>query len=166
MDRLNPWILGATAAITFSILSATCALAAALFPDATVRFFNAWFPFMDEAAEIPLYHEEHFDGSGYPRGLAGTVIPLWARLFAVIDTLDAMTSDRPYRKGLSFDAACAEILRFARARFDPYALDAFVADETTLRNMVKLRCGDATLAGSPTSNGRTERPWGIRKGET
>ncbi len=47
MDRLNPWILGATAAITFSILSATCALAAALFPDGTVGFFNAWFHGLD-----------------------------------------------------------------------------------------------------------------------
>ncbi len=123
-------------------------------------------PFMDEAAEIVLYHEEHFDGSGYPRGLAGTAIPLWPRLFAVIDTLDAMTSDRPYRKGLSFDAACAEILRFARAQFDPDALDVFVAEETRLRNMVKLKCGDATLEGPLTSNGRTERPWGISRGET
>ena len=122
-------------------------------------------PFMDEAAEIVLNHEERFDGSGYPRGLAGTAIPLWARLFAVIDTLDAMTSDRPYRNGLSFDAACAEILHFAGTQFDPDALDVFVAEETTLRNMVELKCGGATLGGPPTSNGQTEQPQGISKGE-
>jgi HD-GYP domain-containing protein (c-di-GMP phosphodiesterase class II) len=68
-------------------------------------------PFMAEAAEIVLCHEERYDGTGYPRGLVGEKITLWARLFAVIDTLDAMSSDRPYRKALSFDAARAEILR-------------------------------------------------------
>jgi HD-GYP domain-containing protein (c-di-GMP phosphodiesterase class II) len=102
-------------------------------------------PFMGDAAEIVLSHEERFDGSGYPRGLAGEAIPLWARLFAVIDTLDAITSDRPYRKGLSFDVARSEILRFAGTQFDPVALDAFVAEETTLRNMVDLKCGTATF---------------------
>src|SRR3990172_3802093 len=59
-------------------------------------------PFMAEAAEIVLSHEEHFDGRGYPRGQAGNAIPLWARLFAAIDALDAITSDRPYRKALTF----------------------------------------------------------------
>jgi HD-GYP domain-containing protein (c-di-GMP phosphodiesterase class II) len=100
-------------------------------------------PFMDEAAEIVLNHEERFDGSGYPRGLAGTAIPLSARLFAVIDTLDAITSDRPYRNGLSFDVACAEILRFAGTQFDPQAVATFVAEEATLRGMVELKCGVA-----------------------
>jgi putative nucleotidyltransferase with HDIG domain len=106
-------------------------------------------PFMNEAAEIVLNHEERFDGKGYPRGLAGAAIPLWARLFAVIDTLDAITSDRPYRKGLSFDAACGEILRSAGTQFDPLALDTFVAEETTLRNMVDLKCGTAIPPAAP-----------------
>ncbi len=86
-------------------------------------------PFMAEAAEIVLCHEERFDGTGYPRGLSGEAIPLAARLFAVIDTLDAMTSDRPYRKGLSFDAAKSEILRLAGTQFDPLAVEAFGAEE-------------------------------------
>lgn len=98
-------------------------------------------PFMAEAAEIVLCHEERFDGSGYPRGLADAAIPLAARLFAVIDTLDAMTSDRPYRKGLSFDAAQAEILRLAGTQFDPLAVEAFSAEEKTLREMVAMKCG-------------------------
>lgn len=103
-------------------------------------------PFMAEAAEIVLSHEERFDGSGYPRGLAGDAIPLWAKLFAVIDTLDAMTSDRPYRKGLSFDAAKAEILRLTGTQFDPLVVEAFSAEEKTLREMVAVKCGMTPIA--------------------
>lgn len=98
-------------------------------------------PAMSEAAQIVLCHEERFDGSGYPRGLAGEQIPLWARLFAVIDTLDAITSDRPYRKGAGFDAARAEMLSVSGTQLDPLALEAFVAEEATLREMVELKCG-------------------------
>jgi HD-GYP domain-containing protein (c-di-GMP phosphodiesterase class II) len=99
-------------------------------------------PFMATATEIVLSHEERYDGSGYPRGLRGEEIPLWARLFAVIDTLDAMTSDRPYRKGLSYDAARTEILRMAGTQFDPVAVQAFVAEEQVLRDMVRLKCSE------------------------
>lgn len=102
-------------------------------------------PFMAEAAEIVLCHEERFDGTGYPRGLSGEAIPLAARLFAVIDTLDAMTSDRPYRKGQSFDLAKAEIMRLAGTQFDPLAVEAFSAEEKTLREMVALKCGMAPI---------------------
>ena len=62
-------------------------------------------PFLKEAAEIVLSHQECYDGSGYPRGLKGEEIPLGARIFAVADTLDAMISDRPYRKALPISAA-------------------------------------------------------------
>ena len=99
-------------------------------------------PFMAEARELVLTHEERFDGSGYPRGLAGEAIPLWARLFAVIDTLDAVTSDRPYRGARSFDEAKDGILRAAGRQFDPRAVEAFVAEEQTLRTMVAVKCGD------------------------
>ncbi|WP_367266798.1 HD-GYP domain-containing protein [Propionivibrio sp.] len=68
-------------------------------------------PAFDEAAQITLCHEERYDGGGYPAGLRGSDIPLGARLFAVIDTLDAMTNDRPYRKALDFETAKAEIQR-------------------------------------------------------
>ena len=74
------------------------------------------------------------------RGLAGPDIPLGARLFAVIDTLDAMTSDRPYRRALSFGAASEEIGRMRGAQFDPVAVETFHAEETTLRQMVTLKC--------------------------
>ena len=102
-------------------------------------------PFMREAAEIVLSHEERFDGTGYPRGLAGDAIPWGARLFAVIDTLDAMTSDRPYRKALSFEAADEEIRRMAGSQFDPEAVAAFESEAGTLREMVALKCGEASM---------------------
>src|SRR3989338_692927 len=97
-------------------------------------------PEMKEAAEIVLSHEERFDGSGYPRGLRGEQICLGARLFAVIDTLDAITSDRPYRKASSFEQARDEIVRMSGTQFDPAAVQAFLAEETTLREMVDAKC--------------------------
>lgn len=97
-------------------------------------------PFMVEAAEIVLCHEERYDGTGYPRQLTGNEIPFGARLFAVIDTLDAMTSDRPYRKALSFDIARDEILRQSGTQFDPMVMEVFVAKEQTLRTMVAVKC--------------------------
>ena len=106
-------------------------------------------PFMAKAAELVLSHEERFDGSGYPRGLAGAAIPLWARLFAVIDTLDAITSDRPYRRGRAFDTACAEILAQSGSQFDPLGLEVFVAEESSLREMVELKCGTAAMRTAP-----------------
>lgn len=98
-------------------------------------------PDMALAAQVVRCHEERFDGTGYPRGLKGEDIPLGARLFAVIDTLDAMTSDRSYRKAMSFDAAKDEIVRMAGTQFDPLAVEAFLLDEATLREMVAVKCG-------------------------
>ncbi|OGS93918.1 MAG: response regulator [Gallionellales bacterium RIFCSPLOWO2_12_FULL_57_18] len=95
---------------------------------------------MKEAAEIVLSHEERFDGSGYPRGLRGEQISLGARLFAVVDTLDAITSDRPYRKASLFEQARDEIVRMSGTQFDPAAVQAFLAEETTLREMVEAKC--------------------------
>lgn len=100
-------------------------------------------PFMERAAEIVLCHEERYDGSGYPSGLAGDAIPFGARLFAVIDTLDAITSDRPYRAAQSYDVAKAEIVHCTGAQFDPQAVDAFLAEEAVLRAMVAVKCGIA-----------------------
>jgi HD-GYP domain-containing protein (c-di-GMP phosphodiesterase class II) len=98
-------------------------------------------PFLAAAAGIVLSHEERYDGSGYPRGLAGAAIPLWSRLFAVIDTLDAITSDRPYRQAMGYDAAKEEIVAAAGTQFDPAAVAAFVAEEAALRAMVAVKCG-------------------------
>ena len=84
-------------------------------------------PFLQEAAEIVYAHQEHYDGSGYPRGLKGDQIPLGARIFAVADTLDAITSDRPYRKGTTFGAARLEIKRCSGTQFDPKVVAVYLS---------------------------------------
>ena len=83
-------------------------------------------PFLRDANEIVYAHQESFDGSGYPRGLKGEQIPLGARIFAIADTLDAITSDRPYRKGRSFGEAQAEIARCSGRQFDPAIVEVFL----------------------------------------
>jgi len=83
-------------------------------------------PFLAEASEIVFCHQEHYDGSGYPNQLRGGEIPIGARIFAVADTLDAITSDRPYRRASSFDAARQEILRCSGSQFDPSVVEVFL----------------------------------------
>ena len=83
--------------------------------------------FLKPAAEIVLAHQERWDGSGYPRKLAAEQIPLGARIFMIADTLDAVTSDRPYRKAASFAMAREEISRCAATQFDPRCVEAFTA---------------------------------------
>jgi putative nucleotidyltransferase with HDIG domain len=83
-------------------------------------------PFLAGAAEIVYCHQEHYDGSGYPRGIRGREIPIGARIFAVADTLDAITSDRPYRNARSFDAAREEILRCSGSQFDSAVVEIFL----------------------------------------
>jgi diguanylate cyclase (GGDEF)-like protein len=83
-------------------------------------------PFLAKAAEIVLHHHEAYDGSGYPSGLAGNNIPLGARIFAVADAFDAITTARPYRKALSPAIACAEIGRCSGTQFDPQIVAAFL----------------------------------------
>ncbi|HVJ07996.1 MAG TPA: HD domain-containing phosphohydrolase [Acidisarcina sp.] len=84
-------------------------------------------PFLHDAAEIVYSHQEHFDGSGYPRGLKGEEIPLGARVFAIADALDAITSDRPYRCANSFEAARREIRRCAGTQFDPAIVETYLS---------------------------------------
>jgi len=85
-------------------------------------------PFLRDAAEIVYSHHERYDGSGYPRGLKEKKIPLGARIFAVADTLDAITSDRPYRpsRRLPLNSAREEIQRWSGTQFDPAVVKAFV----------------------------------------
>jgi len=83
-------------------------------------------PFLAEAAEIVLTHHERWDGSGYPRGLKGAEIPLNSRIFAVADTVDAMTSDRPYRSALSFQDARNEIKQKAGILYDSQVAEVFL----------------------------------------
>ena len=83
--------------------------------------------FLEKSLPVVIAHQERYDGSGYPRGLKGREIPLGARIFAVVDTLDAMTSDRPYRKALSYEVARDEIVRNAGIQFDPKVVELFLS---------------------------------------
>lgn len=83
-------------------------------------------PFLRPASNIVRCHHESFDGTGYPRGLCGPEIPLGARVFVVADTVDAITSDRPYRKAQPLTAAKNEILRCTGTQFDPAVTQAFL----------------------------------------
>ena len=84
---------------------------------------------------VVRHHHERWDGSGYPDQLAGEQIPLGARVFAVADALDAMTSDRPYRPALRWSAAREEIVSQAELQFDPDVVDAFRTGESELREI-------------------------------
>jgi HD-GYP domain-containing protein (c-di-GMP phosphodiesterase class II) len=84
-------------------------------------------PFLRDAAEIVLAHQEFFDGTGYPRGLQGEEIPLGARIFAIADSMDAMLSDRPYRRALPMSYAREEIQRCAGTQFDPKVVKVFLS---------------------------------------
>ncbi len=90
---------------------------------------------MKEIAELVYSHQERYDGSGYPRGLKGDQICLGARIFAVIDAYDAMRSDRPYRKALSPELACNEIVRCNGSHFDPAVVDAFLRHQNALESI-------------------------------
>jgi two-component system, cell cycle response regulator len=84
----------------------------------------AHIPFLGPASLLVRHHHERWDGRGYPDGLAGEAIPLGARIFAVADTFDAMTNDRPYRAALSWEEALAELERCAGSQFDPAVVAA------------------------------------------
>jgi putative nucleotidyltransferase with HDIG domain len=82
--------------------------------------------FLEPSLELVLYHQEKFDGSGYPYGLAGDDIPIEARAFAVVDAWDAMTNERPYRKPMSTEHAATELIDCSGSHFDPVVVDAFL----------------------------------------
>ena len=84
-------------------------------------------PFLTEASEIVYSHQEKFDGTGYPRGLKGEEIPLGSRIFSVADTLDAITSNRPYRAAQTLSAAREEIHRWSGRQFDPEVVKVFLS---------------------------------------
>ena len=91
--------------------------------------------FQGEGLRVVRSHHERWDGHGYPDRLTGTDIPLGARIFAVADALDAMTSNRPYRNAVSWAAAGREILAQSKRQFDPAVVKSFVARERSLREI-------------------------------
>jgi putative nucleotidyltransferase with HDIG domain len=83
-------------------------------------------PGMREAVQVVHAHHERYDGRGYPNGLKGEEIPVVARLFSIVDTVDAITCDRPYRMAQPFEKAFEEVRRHRGTQFDPRAVDSFL----------------------------------------
>lgn len=107
-------------------------------------------PALKLAAEIALSHHEHWNGAGYPLGLAGAAIPLSGRIVAVADALEAMTSDRPHRPAMSFEAAEGIVLAASGTQFDPEVARAFQSARLHCR-LIHERTG--RHAGTPASAG-------------
>ncbi len=81
---------------------------------------------LKEMSKIVRYHQESYDGSGYPEGLKGEEIPIGARIATVVDSFDAMITDRPYRKGMTIEKAVEELKRNRGTQFDPTVVDAII----------------------------------------
>jgi putative nucleotidyltransferase with HDIG domain len=101
--------------------------------------------FLEGASRIVLHHHERWDGAGYPDRLAGEAIPLGARVFAVVDAFDAMTTDRPYRAASTYDAAVAELRAHAGTQFDPRVVGAFLEVPEREWTIVRERVRQARL---------------------
>ncbi len=112
-------------------------------------------PFLADAAEIILAHHERHDGSGYPRGLRGKDIPMCARIFAVADSFDAMTSDRPYRSALPVQTARSVIDGGRGELFDPEIVDAFLALGEGVRKLISADSQTASIHKIICANGLT-----------
>jgi cyclic di-GMP phosphodiesterase len=101
-------------------------------------------PVLDAESSIVLTHHEQFDGGGYPQGLVSHEIPIGSRIFALTDVLDAMTTDRPYRRAVSWDVARQEIEREAGRHLDPEVVRAFLAIPQQVYDNIFCN-GDRTL---------------------
>ncbi len=102
--------------------------------------------YLRPAIDIPYGHHEKWDGTGYPRGLKGTEIPLAARIFAVVDVWDALSSDRPYRKAWASEKVREHIRGLSGTHFDPDVIKAFL--ELDLSRMVREESSASILDGS------------------
>jgi putative two-component system response regulator len=111
----------------FAIMETHTVVGAQTLDAALERFPNA--RFLQMARQIALSHHEHFDGSGYPHGLAGDQIPLAARIVAVADVYDALTNRRVYKEAMSHESARAILLNGRGSHFDPECVDAFLRAE-------------------------------------
>ena len=94
-------------------------------------------PFLEEASELVLDHHERYDGTGYPNKLRCDDIPIGARLLAVADAFDTMTTDRAYRSALSLDHAIEELRRCSGKQFCPDAVEAFIAGLQSIKGLTK-----------------------------
>lgn len=107
-------------------------------------------PLMQVAAEIAHTHHEKFDGSGYPRALAGEAIPLFGRIVAVADVFDALTSERPYKKAWAIEQATQLLIDGKGKHFDPACVDAFMSQWDEVLNIKQRFIDDEVdLSGHP-----------------
>ena len=116
--------------------------------------------FQGPVEQAVRHHHENYDGSGYPMGLSGEAIPVGARIIMIADTMDAMTTDRPYRRALGFERVIEELRRYAGQQFDP-GLVELVVRSTTIKAMVAPRLAREPLqvpAGGLAVFARLERP--------
>jgi putative nucleotidyltransferase with HDIG domain len=105
--------------------------------------------FLQEAAVLVLHHHERYDGKGYPSGLRGEEINLGARIFAIADTLDCMTSVRPFRAATTYEAACHEIRRVSGSQLDPGLVDAFLQIPLDDWKDVRIEVASRLKSGHP-----------------
>jgi len=110
------------------------------------------------SAETVLTHHERYDGTGYPQGLVGDEIPQSARIFAVADTLDAMTSDRPYRRARPYSAAREEIIRESERQFDPKVVKGFLAIPEEVLEAIRLEVANPHARVRIPGSGGTSSP--------
>ena len=103
------------------------------------------------ASEIVIAHHERWDGDGYPARLVGANIPLGARIFSVVDTFDALTSNRPYHRSESYESARKEIEKNAGTQFDPLVVEHFLRVPPSVWQDIRSRTlGDGSrVMGSP-----------------
>ncbi|MDD5440456.1 MAG: HD domain-containing protein [Candidatus Omnitrophica bacterium] len=102
--------------------------------------------FLSDVKDAVLYHQERYDGTGYPKGLKGNHIPLLARIVSVADAFDAMTTDRPYRSKMTFTKAIREIEEHSGTQFDPEIARAFLVYKDCIEEMAKKRFTDTAEA--------------------
>ncbi|MBL8917461.1 MAG: HD domain-containing protein [Myxococcaceae bacterium] len=126
-------------------------------------------PYLQDAAQIVFQHQERWDGRGYPRALKGEEIVIGARIFCIADTFDAITSDRPYRKGSPAEVAIAEIGRLGGTQLDPNLVQTFLAipmseweriraEISALEDKEKGRWDEYLVAPAPLMGGQTSDP--------
>ncbi len=94
------------------------------------------------------YHHENYDGTGYPHGLAGAAIPIGARVIMLADTMDAMTTDRPYRRALTFERVVEELRRFSGRQFDPQLVEVVVSS-AAIKDLVAARLRKEPIGPPP-----------------
>jgi HD-GYP domain-containing protein (c-di-GMP phosphodiesterase class II) len=116
--------------------------------------------FRGPVQEAVRHHHERWDGEGYPSGLAGKLIPLGARIILISDTIDAMTTDRPYRKRLTLDIVIAELEKCRGTQFDPEIVDVAVSSVAVRRLIAEPSANSPFVSSGPVRSRRVNWPAG------